>query len=94
MKIEEVEENGKPRRKFFLLMEVTFADRPREYWDQGENYYDDDEMPERIAAWARSAIDDRDDSPRARFMALPEVLDVDVQSVARGDYPGHVQEEF
>lgn len=93
MKIERIEQDGEPRRRFFLLVEVTFRDRPREQ-PPGVDYYDDSDLPEVVADWMRSAIEDRDDSPRARFMALPKVLDADVQSVARGDYPGHVEERF
>lgn len=93
MKIEQITEEGEPIRRFFMLLEVTFRDREREDY-QRVNYYDDDELPGITADWIRDAVDDRDDSPRVRLMALPEVLDVDIQSVARGDYPGHTEERF
>lgn len=86
MKIERITVDDEPRRRFFLLAEVTFRDDP-----DGDVYYSDGELPDVTAEWIRAAIDDRDDSPRIRLLALPEVLDVDIQSVARGDYPGHEQ---
>lgn len=95
MKIEHItDSDGEPRRRMFLLVEVSFRDRPREARGEEDNYYDDDELPGVVATWMRSATYDRDDSPRVKFMALPEVLDADIQSVARGDYPGHVEERF
>ena len=86
MKIECVRIDGEPRRRFFLVAEVTFRDQ----WDENgepDNYYSDDELKSRIEHWVYSALDDRDDGPSISFHEVPKILDVDVESIARGDYP-------
>lgn len=94
MKIDRISDvDGEPRRRLFMLVEVTFRDRPREKRPNA-NYYDDNELPATVASWMRDGCYDRDDSPRVKFAALPPVLDVDIESVARGDYPDYETERF
>ncbi|MFC8490702.1 hypothetical protein ACFUJU_07830 [Streptomyces sp. NPDC057235] len=88
MRIERYREDGEAVRRFFLVAEIKFADReasPRDEYDH--NYYDDRELKEVVTSWMESAVSDRDDSPSVRFYEVPRVLDVDVESIARGDYP-------
>jgi hypothetical protein len=88
MKIERLRIDGEPVRRFFLLAEVTFADReaqPRDEYDH--NYYEDRELRGLATEWMGTEMQYHDDQPRVRFHAVPQILDVDVQSIARGDYP-------
>jgi hypothetical protein len=93
VKIDRIERHGKRVRRLFMLVEVTYRDRPREE-KPVENYYEDDELASRAAGWMENAMEDRDDSPRVRFIGIPTILDPDVQSIAQGDYPNHAHEEF
>lgn len=94
MKIDHItDSDGEPRRRMFMLVEITFRDRPREE-RPSTNYYDDDDLASVTADWLRSGVYDRDDAPRMRLMALPPVLDVDIESVMRGDYPDYETERF
>jgi hypothetical protein len=88
MKIERTRINGEPVRRFFLIAEVTFADReaaPRDEHDH--NYYEDQELDGLAKDWMGQEMQYHDDSPAVRFHRVPEILEVDVQSIARGDYP-------
>lgn len=88
LRIERYREDGEPVRRFFLLAEITFADReaePRDKYDH--NYYADNELRDAAAEWMSAALEDRDDSPSVRFHEVPQILDVDVEAVARGEYP-------
>lgn len=85
MTLKRIEVHGESRRRFFLLAEVTFR-------DGDENYYRDDELWGQIQGWINRAVDDRDDSPSVRLLSIPEILNVDVESIARGDYPNHTDE--
>lgn len=84
IRIDHVEIDGEPYRRFFLIAEVRFANR-NEYG--GRNYYNDDELPGQIEQWVDAGLEDRDDGPSIRFLEVPKILDVDVESIARGDYP-------
>ena len=84
IRIERVEINGEPRRRFFLIAEVTFSNSGE---DGGRNYYDDDELLSQLEDWVAAALEDRDDGPSVHFHEVPKILDVDVESIARGDYP-------
>lgn len=73
MKIERVRIDGEPVRRFFVIAEVTFADReaePRNEYDH--NYYEDSELRPVATDWMRDGLCDRDDSPAVRFRDLPE----------------------
>lgn len=79
-------EDGGTRRRFFLLAEVSFAA------DEGRSsggYYSDTELVGLFAEWVGSALEDRDDSPVAKFHAVPAPLDTDVAAIAAGAYPGN-----
>jgi len=92
IRIERYRKDGEPVRRFFLIAEITFADReaqPRDEYDH--NYYGDNELKGVVTGWMRDALEDRDDSPSVRFHDVPQILDVDVEAVARGEYPNHAQ---
>lgn len=72
---------GEYRRRFFLIAEVTFMSRGE------DDYYSDDDLPDCIEQWVDAGLNDRDDGPSIRFHEVPPILDVDVESIARGDYP-------
>jgi hypothetical protein len=78
-------EDGETRRRFFLLAEVSFAASDR----SGGGYYSDTELTDQFGEWVNAALDDRDDSPRARFHTVPAPLDTDVAAIAAGTYPGN-----
>jgi hypothetical protein len=79
-------EDGETRRRFFLIAEVSFAVR-EDRADGG--YYADAELVERFTGWTDAALEDRDDSPVAKFHAVPAPLDTDVAAIAAGAYPGN-----
>lgn len=83
VRIERLTLDDEPRRRFFLLAEVTFAD------EGNDNYHSDDEAPDVAAMWMRDGLEDRDDSPHVKFHSIPGILDVDVRAIAEGEYPGH-----
>lgn len=85
VRIERITVDDEPRRRFFLLAEVTF----RSGADDGDNYYEDDELATRVTGWMSNAVDDRDDGPAVEFHVIPEILDVDIHAVAADNYPGH-----
>lgn len=88
MRIERTRIDGEPVRRFFLIAEVTFADREADPMAvYRHNYYEDRELRDLVAGWMRDGLEDRDDSPAVRFHAVPQILDVDMQSIAGGDYP-------
>lgn len=66
MMIERTRIDGEPVRRFHLLVEVTFADRPAED-EPGRNYYQDRELADVAKGWMRDGLEDRDDSPAVRF---------------------------
>jgi hypothetical protein len=73
MRIDRYLEDGDPLRRFFLIAEVTFADR--EAQPRGEhdyNYYEDRELKDVVTDWIQGGVTDRDDSPAVRFRELPE----------------------
>lgn len=87
-KIERVVIDGEARRRFFLVAEVTFADREAQPRDKGDhNYFEDSELVTLAKDWMSSEMEYHEDLPRVRFHAVPKILDVDVESIARGDYP-------
>jgi hypothetical protein len=72
MRIDRYREDGEPVRRFFLIAEVTFADReaaPRDEYDH--NYYSDSELKDVATDWMRDGLEDRDDHPAVRFRGLP-----------------------
>jgi hypothetical protein len=88
VKIERYREDGEAVRRFFLIAEVKFADReasPRDEYDH--NYYEDRELKGVVTAWMEGGVSDRDDSPSVRFHEVPKILDVDMEFIARGEYP-------
>lgn len=88
MKIERLVIDGEARRRFFLIAEVTFADREAQPRDERDhNYYEDSELARLAKDAMSSEMQYHDDSPSVRFHAVPKILDVDMQSIARGDYP-------
>lgn len=75
MKIDRMRVDGEPVRRFFLIAEVTFADReaePRDEYDH--NYYEDRELRSVVTDWMSDGLTDRDDSPAVRFRDVPEEL--------------------
>jgi hypothetical protein len=73
MKIERLRIDGEPVRRFFLLAEVTFADRearPRDEHDH--NYYEDRELRSLATEWMGGEMQYHDDQPAVRFTDLPE----------------------
>jgi hypothetical protein len=86
--IERYREDGEAVRRFFLIAEVKFADCEADPRDEDDhNYYDDRELKGVVTSWMEGGVSDRDDSPSVRFHEVPKILDVDVESIARGDYP-------
>lgn len=86
-RIERIEVDGEYRRRFFLVAEVSFRSRGK------GDYYSDDELRDVIEHWVACGLDDRDDGPAIRFHTVPKILDVDVESIARGDYPEDLEDE-
>lgn len=75
MKIDRLRIDGEPVRRFFLIAEVTFADReaePRDEYDH--NYYEDRELRSVVTDWMSDGLTDRDDSPAVRFQGVPDEL--------------------
>ena len=73
MKIDRLRIDGEPVRRFYVIAEVTFADRaaePRHEYDH--NYYQDSELRSLATDWMRDGLEDRDDSPAVRFREVPE----------------------
>lgn len=73
MKIDRLRIDGEPVRRFYMLAEVTFADReaePRDEYDH--NYYQDSELRSVAVDWMSDGLTDRDDSPAVRFRDVPE----------------------
>ena len=73
MKIDRLRIDGEPVRRFYVIAEVTFADRaaePRDEYDR--NYYQDSELRSVATDWMRDGLEDRDDSPAVRFLDVPE----------------------
>lgn len=73
--IERFRIDGEPVRRFFLVAEVTFADReaqPRDEYDH--NYYEDRELVGLVDGWMSDAVNDRDDSPQVRFHGIQDPL--------------------
>ena len=73
MKIDRLLVDGEPVRRFYLIAEVTFADRetePRDEYDH--DYYQDTELRSIAADWMSDGLYDRDDSPAVRFRDVPE----------------------
>lgn len=73
MKIDRLRIDGEPVRRFYVIAEVTFADReaePRDEYDR--NYYQDSELRSIATDWMRDGLTDRDDSPAVTFRVLPE----------------------
>lgn len=73
MKIERLRVDGEPVRRFFVIAEVTFADREAEPRDEHDhNYYEDSELRSVVTDWMSDGLCDRDDSPMVRFRDVPE----------------------
>lgn len=73
MKIDRLRIDGEPVRRFYVLAEVTFADREAEPRDEHDhNYYQDSELRSVATDWMRDGLEDRDDSPAVRFRDVPE----------------------
>ena len=73
MKIDRLRIDGEPVRRFYVIAEVTFADReaePRDEYDH--NYYQDSELRSVAADWMGDGLTDRDDSPAVTFLEMPE----------------------
>ena len=73
MKIDRVRIDGEPVRRFYVIAEVTFADReadPRRKYDH--NYYEDRELRSVATDWMQDGLTDRDDSPAVVFRDVPE----------------------
>lgn len=73
MKIDRLRIDGEPVRRFYVIAEVTFADReaePRDEYDH--NYYQDSELRSVATDWMRDGLTDRDDSPAVVFRDVPE----------------------
>lgn len=73
MKIDRLRIGGEPVRRFYVIAEVTFADRaaePRDEYDR--NYYQDSELRSVATDWMGDGLTDRDDSPAVRFREVPE----------------------
>ncbi|MEH0542970.1 hypothetical protein QA802_07775 [Streptomyces sp. B21-105] len=73
MKIDRLRIDGEPVRRFFVIAEVTFADReagPRDEYDR--NYYQDSELRSIATDWMQDGLTDRADSPAVRFREVPE----------------------
>ncbi|MFJ2000284.1 hypothetical protein [Streptomyces chartreusis] len=73
MKIDRLRIDGEPVRRFYVIAEVTFADRdaePRDEYDH--NYYQDTELRSIVTDWMSDGLYDRDDSPAVRFRDVPE----------------------
>ena len=73
MKIDSLRIDGEPVRRFYLIAEVTFADRaaePRDEYDR--NYYDDRELRAAVTDWMSDGLCDRDDRPAVTFRDMPE----------------------
>lgn len=73
MKIDRLRIDGEPVRRFFLLAEVTFADReaqPRDEHDR--NYYEDRELRSLATEWMSGEMQYHDDRPAVRFTDVSE----------------------
>jgi hypothetical protein len=73
MKIDRLRVDGEPVRRFYLIAEVTFADReaePRDEYDH--NYYEDRELRSIATNWMQEGLYDRDDRPAVRFRDVSE----------------------
>lgn len=73
MKIDRLRVDGEPVRRFYVIAEVTFADReaePRDEYDH--NYYEDSELRSVAVDWMQDGMSSRDDSPAVRFREVPE----------------------
>lgn len=73
MKIDRLRVDGEPVRRFYVIAEVTFADReaePRDEYDH--NYYQDSELRSIATDWMQDGLTDRDDSPAVVFRDVPE----------------------
>jgi hypothetical protein len=73
VRIDRLRVDGEPVRRFFLIAEVTFADReaePRHEYDH--NYYEDSELRSVVTGWMRDGVYDRDDSPAVTFRDVPD----------------------
>jgi hypothetical protein len=73
MKMDRLRIDGEPVRRFYLIAEVTFRDRPAED-EPGRNYYQDSELRDVATDWMRDGLYDRDDSPAVVFRQVPEEL--------------------
>ncbi|MFJ2650858.1 hypothetical protein ACIO1C_29585 [Streptomyces sp. NPDC087420] len=68
MKIDRLRIDGEPVRRFFLIAEVTFADREAQPRDERDhNYYEDRELRSLATEWMGSEMQYHDDSPMVRF---------------------------
>lgn len=73
MKIDRLRVDGEPVRRFYVIAEVTFADREAEPLDEYDhNYYQDSELRSIATDWMQDGLTDRDDSPAVRFREMPE----------------------
>ncbi|WP_329215169.1 hypothetical protein OG352_06200 [Streptomyces sp. NBC_01485] len=73
MKIDRLRIDGEPVRRFYVIAEVTFADREAEPRDEHDrNYYQDSELRSIATDWMRDGLTDRDDSPAVVFRDVPE----------------------
>jgi hypothetical protein len=73
MRIDRLRIDSEPVRRFYVIAEVTFADReaePRDEYDH--NYYEDRELRSIATDWMQDGLTDRDDSPAVRFRDVPE----------------------
>lgn len=73
MKIDRLRIDGEPVRRFYVIAEVTFADRAAEPRDEHDrNYYEDSELRAAVTDWMSDGLCDRDDRPAVRFREMPE----------------------
>lgn len=73
MKIDRLRVDGEPVRRFYVIAEVTFADRAAEPRDEHDrNYHPDSELRSAATDWMSDGLCDRDDRPAVRFREMPE----------------------
>lgn len=75
------DEDGEGVRRFFLIAEVRFADRPADEHDWS-NYFQDSEIVSLAKTWAESEFEYHEDNPEIRFYDVPEILRPDVLNIA------------
>lgn len=79
--IERYREDGEGVRRFFLIAEVTFRDRPADD-PEDRNYYADSDLAKCIRDWVGRGVEDRDDLPVVRLHDVPPALHTDMVAVA------------